>query len=147
MTTGELIKKAGLKATPQRKMVYEIMKELGHSSIDEVISRVQQQNPEITVSTVYRITDTFCEAGLLSKMKHSSEKAYYDITTEEHYHVFTDKGVIDYFDPALTEMIRNHLKGELFNDITIEKISINIIASSSRPSNEVSQQKNDFLVL
>ena len=130
MSTSELIKKAGLKATPQRKMVYEIMKELGHSSIDKVISRVQQLNPEITVSTVYRILDSFCEAGLLSKMNHLSGKAYYDITTEEHYHIFTDKGVIDYFDSELTEMIRNHLKDKLLNDITIEKISINFIASS-----------------
>ena len=51
MNTGEIIKKAGLKATPQRKMVYELMTELRHSPIDEIIARIQQQNPEITVST------------------------------------------------------------------------------------------------
>lgn len=32
------IKAVGLKATPQRRAVYEVMQELGHSSIDEINS-------------------------------------------------------------------------------------------------------------
>jgi len=106
------------------------MMELGHSSIDEIISRVQQKNPEITISTVYRILDSFYVTGLLSKMNHPSGKYYYDITPSEHHHVFTDKEVIDYVDPELTEMIINHLKSNFFKNINIEKISINIITSS-----------------
>ena len=79
MNIAEIIKKAGLKATPQRKMIYEIMTKSGHSSIDEIIEKVQQQNPEITISTVYRILDSFCEAGLLLKINHPDKKNYYDI--------------------------------------------------------------------
>ena len=127
MGTGEKIKRAGLKATPQRKMIYELMAASGHCSIDEIITKVQQQNPEITLSTVYRILDTFCMAGLLSKMNHPNGKCYYDITLSEHHHIFSDKEVIDYVDPELTEIVKNHLKGDFFKDISIEKISINII--------------------
>ena len=128
MNTGEIIKKAGLKATPQRKMVYTIMLELSHSPIDKIIERVQQQNPEITVSTVYRILDSFCEAGLLSKIKHPNGKFYFDISPMEHHHVFTDNEVIDFIDPELTEIIKERLKSELFKHLEIEKISIQITA-------------------
>ena len=37
----EIIKNAGLKITPQRKVVYEVMIELRHAAIDEIIKCVQ----------------------------------------------------------------------------------------------------------
>ena len=126
MNAGEIIKKAGLKATPQRKIVYELMMKSGHSPIDEIIAQMRQQNPEITVSTVYRILDVFCKVNLLSKMNHPNGKLYYDVTPTEHHHVFKDNEVIDYIDLELTELIKNHLKSGLFQNSDIEKISIQI---------------------
>ena len=130
MNTSEIIKKAGLKVTPQRKMVYELMTELCHSSIDELIAMLQQKDPEITVSTVYRILEAFCEAGLSSRIKNPNGKDYFDISPSEHHHVFINSEVIDYIDPELTEMIRSNLKGDLFKNLNIEKISMSIIASN-----------------
>lgn len=64
------IREAGLKLTPQRKAVYEAMTELRHAPIEEIISCVQSKDKEITLSTVYRILDSFCKAGLLSLVCH-----------------------------------------------------------------------------
>jgi len=131
MNIGKIIKEAGLKATPQRKMIYELMTELGHSSIDEIIARVQQQNPEITLSTIYRILDSFCKAGLLSKMNHPDGKCCYDVTLMEHHHVFLDDEITDYIDPELTMLIKNHLKEKSFEHLdSIEKISIQIVVNN-----------------
>jgi Fe2+ or Zn2+ uptake regulation protein len=132
MNTGEIIKRAGLKATPQRKIVYEVMTELRHTPIDEIIASVRQRNPEITVSTVYRILDAFCEVGLLSKIMHPEGKDYFDVTPSEHHHVFVNDKAIDYIDPELTELIKNNLKGDLFNNLNIERISIQIIATNKK---------------
>ena len=132
MNTGEIIKKSGLKATPQRKMIYEAMLELRHSTIDGVIAKVQQQNPEITLSTIYRILDSFYKSGLLSIMNHPNGKCYYDIMSVEHHHVFSNDEIIDYDDPELTALIKNHLKGNLFKDLDIEKISIQIITTNKK---------------
>jgi len=127
MNVGQIIKGAGLKATPQRKMIYELMTELGHSPIDEIIARIQQLSPEVTVSTVYRILDSFCKAGLLSKMNHPSGKCYYDITPTEHHHIFRGGQTIDYVDPELTALIKNHLREKSFKDLdAIENISVQI---------------------
>ena len=67
MEIREKIKSTGLKATPQRRAIYGVMKELCHCSIDEVITRIRGEHPDVTISTVYRVMDSFCEAGLLAK--------------------------------------------------------------------------------
>ncbi|MCL1936885.1 MAG: transcriptional repressor [Candidatus Azobacteroides sp.] len=133
MNTGEIIKKAGLKATLQRKTVYELMTRLGHSSIDEIIAGVRQQNPEVTISTVYRILDSFCKAGLLSKMNHPNGKYYYDITPSEHHHIFMNNEIIDYMDPELTALIKNHLKKKSFKYLdAINKVCVQISVNNEK---------------
>ena len=130
MNIGEIIKSAGLRATPQRRMIYELMTKLGHSSVDDIIGRVQQKNPEMTISTVYRIFDSFCKAGLLLKISHPSGKTYYDVNIWEHHHVLMNNEITDYVDPELTELIINHLKQKSFKHLnSIEKISLQIIVN------------------
>ena len=74
-------KDAGLKITPQRKVVYEVMMELRHAAIDEIIKCVQSKDNQITISTIYRILDSFCKANLLSLVFHPEEgKIYYDLS-------------------------------------------------------------------
>lgn len=80
------IREAGLKLTPQRKAVYEAMMELRHAPIEAIISCVQSKDKEITLSTVYRILDSFYKAGLLSQVYHpQTNKCYYDITVHSHH--------------------------------------------------------------
>ena len=59
MESTGIIKNAGLKITPQRKVVYEVMMELRHAAIDEIIKSVQSKDNEITISTIYRILLVF----------------------------------------------------------------------------------------
>ena len=67
--------------TPQRKVVYEVMMELRHAAIDEIIKCVQSKDNEITISTIYRILGSFCKANLLSLVFHPEEgKIYYDLS-------------------------------------------------------------------
>lgn len=131
MQIGNVLKEAGLKATPQRKMIYETMTELGHASIDEIIVKVQEKNPEVTLSTIYRIVDNFCKSGLLTKLSHPSGKSFYDITPYEHSHILKGNKITDYDDPELNNLIRNYLKEKSFEHLEcIEKISIQIIINN-----------------
>ena len=105
METIDNIKLAGLRITPQRKAVYEAMMELRHASIDEIIKKVQSKDGEMTVSTIYRILNSFCTANLLSNIFNpDAGKSYYDITVAEHHHVFKGEQVMDYMDDELTAL-------------------------------------------
>lgn len=111
----QAIKTAGLKVTPQRRMVYEVMQELRHASVDTVIEKVRERNPDITVSTIYRILDSFCRAkgcSLRSAIP-ADGKHYFDITVGNHHHLFDGQKIADYDDPELTRLIYRYLAGKL----------------------------------
>lgn len=127
METTDNIKNAGLKITPQRKAVYEAMMELRHATVEDIINHVQSKDGGITVSTIYRILDSFCKANLLSLVFHpDTEKCYYDITVAEHHHVFEGKQISDYMDSGLTELIRKYLKKHDFASVDIDKVQVQI---------------------
>lgn len=128
----DIIKGAGLKVTLQRKIIYEIMLSLGHATIEDIAAKVREENPEITLSTVYRILDSFCRAKLLSRVNHPDGKSYFDITPSDHHHVIVDDELIDYSDVELTKLIKKHLKGEMFDNLDISKISVQIIANRKK---------------
>lgn len=121
------IREAGLKLTPQRKAVYEAMIELRHAPIEAIISSVQSKDQEITLSTVYRILDSFCKAGLLSLVCHpETGKCYYDITVHEHHHLFDGQQIMDYEDPELTRIIQQYLENKNLVSADIGKIQVQI---------------------
>ena len=89
MQIREKIKAAGLKATPQRRAIYEIMQEVCHCPIDEVITLIKEHQPDVTVSTVYRILYSFCETGLLTTFVTAEGTTIFVITPSEHHHIHT----------------------------------------------------------
>ncbi len=126
------IREAGLKLTPQRKAVYEAMMELRHAPIEAIISCVQSKDKEITLSTVYRILDSFYKAGLLSQVYHpQTNKCYYDITVHSHHHLFYGQQIVDYENPELTQLIQQHLEKKNLVSADIEKIQVQITVNKS----------------
>ena len=131
MNTSDKMRSMGLKATPQRRLVYEIVFELCHASIEEIIAKVQLSNSEITVSTIYRILNSFCDHNLLAKIYHPNGKTYYDINTHEHQHIITlEQDLIDLDDPELTQLIRQRVTEQIGEQQQVERISIQIITSN-----------------
>ena len=127
MESRDKIKAAGLKATPQRRLVYEAMQKLCHASIDDIIASVQAVEPHITISTVYRIIESFCEANLISRFNHPNGKSYFDINPHEHHHIFTHAGdIVDVEDDELSRIIRERLQDRIDDKQTIKRISIQI---------------------
>ena len=138
METINRIREAGLKLTPQRKAVYEAMIELRHAPIETIISFVQSKDKEITLSTVYRILESFCKANLLSLVCHpETGKCYYDITVQEHHHMFDGPQIMDYDDPELTQLIRQYLADKQLDSTDIDKIQVQITLNKCLTKNDL----------
>lgn len=121
------IKEAGLKLTPQRREVYEAMMQLRHATVEDIIERVRSRNKEVTVSTIYRILDSFCSANILSFIYHpDTGKCYYDITVAEHHHLFDGTTIDDYADSELSCLIRESLERKNFSVEEIGKIQVQV---------------------
>lgn len=124
------IKEAGLKVTPQRQLVYRAVQELCHASIEQIVAKLEQTHPEITLSTVYRVLNSFCDCNLLTKVNHPNGKVYYDVNVHEHSHIITSKEeLIDIDDPELRRLVEQRLIAQIPNGEQIDKIAIQIITS------------------
>ena len=133
MNTNDKMRSKGLKVTPQRSLIYEITNELRHASIEEIIAKTQQANSEITISTIYRILNSFCEHSLLAKVNHPNGKTYYDINMHEHHHIInSEQELIDLDDPELTKLIRQKVLEQIGKNNQIDKISIQVITSTKQ---------------
>ena len=133
MEITEIISNAGVKMTPQRKVVYYVMMEVRHASIDEITKCGQSKDNEIIISTIYRILDSFCKANLLSRVFHPEVgKSYYDITVTEHHHIFGGESILDYMDEELTELIRQYLKEKNFASVDISRIQVQITINNPK---------------
>ena len=67
--------------------VYEVFKELKHATNIQILEAVQQTYPEVSATTIHRVTARLKERGKIGcapKPTNGSER--YDITPEPHHH-------------------------------------------------------------
>lgn len=123
----ENIKAAGLKLTPQRIAVYKSMMKLRHAKLETIVEDLKHEHDSLTLSTVYRVLNSFCASGLLSMVCHpDTGDCYYDINVKDHHHLFNGSSIIDYNDEELTAMVREYIQEKRPDINDIEKIQVQI---------------------
>ena len=85
--TREIIRAAGLRATPQRIAVLAVAARAGgaHLSAEDVWQRLQR-NEEMDRSTVYRVLADLTDAGLLEQVRLGDGVARFEIQEIAHHH-------------------------------------------------------------
>ena len=58
-----------------------------HPSSDEICTAVRSRNPHVSLATVHRILEQFCEVGEARKGTRLHDIARYDGNVEPHHHV------------------------------------------------------------
>ena len=119
------IRNAGLKLTPQRIAVYSAMISLRHARLEAIVKYLNEHYGRITLSTVYRVLESFCEAGLLSLVcRPDTCECYYYITASDHHHLFSGDTISDYQDEELTQLVLGYIKSKRPDIQDIEKIQV-----------------------
>lgn len=75
----------GLRMTPQRQMVLDAVRHLGHGTPEAVCTHVQRTAPAVNISTVYRTLDLLEEIGVLRHTHLGHGAPTY--SADEHPHV------------------------------------------------------------
>jgi len=82
------LKKKGLKLTPQRILITDIIHDArGHITAGEIIGRVQEQMPGVNKSTIYRTLDILEQAGCVYKTEQGNESIYHHDHEGHHHHL------------------------------------------------------------
>jgi Fur family peroxide stress response transcriptional regulator len=88
-----ILKAHGLKVTFQRLAIYQalILTNGEHPSVDFIYQHTKKSFPMISLGTVYKTLDKFCEVGLIQKVNPITETARYDTATGPHHYIICMK--------------------------------------------------------
>ena len=128
-TADRLIEK-GLKVTPQRIAILMAMNNLkNHPTADKIFEHVRQQNPNISLATVYKVLDVLVQNEIIRSVKTDRDTKRYDAIMDNHHHIyFSDSEKIeDFFDDNLTKILQNYFTENSIPNFSIEDIRLEIV--------------------
>ena len=125
----KILRRYGLKSTPQRIAVYTAMRELGHASADMVYQLASAGLTTLTVATVYNVLESFVQVGLLQRRMSSNNKMYMDVNTYNHCHLYCEETNTykDYDDPELMLLIHDHFRNKRIRGFDLDRIDVQLV--------------------
>lgn len=76
----------------QREIIYnQVMNFPTHPTAEEVYTALKQENPNLSLGTVYRNLNQLSEAGMLLKIPIADGSDRFDGRTDRHYHMICEK--------------------------------------------------------
>ena len=122
--TAQLLREKGLKVTPQRIAVYNML--LGttaHPNAEMIYKTLEPTNPTMSLATVYKTLDFFKQLGLVQELNVGESSSRYDAVVRCHPHTVCRicGRVDDLHMDALTEVARK-LVPDLDFDVECEQL-------------------------
>jgi len=115
MSCLETLKRNGLKLTPQRRLIVDIIHGAHeHISAEEIIDIVQRRMPGVNKSTIYRTLEILEQAGSIYKSESNDRFIYHHAEEGHHHHlVCTGCGKTvqcseDVFDPTARSLVKHY---------------------------------------
>lgn len=131
----ELLKKNGLKATPQRLAVHRAMMSLGHASADQVSEWISANGgAHITVASVYNILTQLTLLGVYCHRLSANNKMFFDLNTFNHIHLYdcVNHEYKDVLDEDLLGLVEAKLlKSRRYRGYKLDRVDIQIVCHPS----------------
>ena len=125
----EVLAGSGLKATHQRMVILQTLKDSKeHPSAEVIHERLKISHPTISLGTVYKTLETFVDSGLINRVNTSQGNMRYDGLTEQHDHIYctNTNEIIDFKDQELSEMITEFFKKKKISNFDLKNIRLHI---------------------
>ena len=108
-----VMRSGGRRMTQQRDVLLNVMEQAkGHLDADELYRMAREQDPRISLSTVYRTLLVLKDSGLIEELHLAEEHHHYEIKrADQHYHLVCRVcGSIEEFTSALTAQLRAEIQ-------------------------------------
>lgn len=127
----DMIRASGLKATPQRISVLNVLNQMDtHPSAEMLMKELDNQGYFMSVGTVYNILETFSQKGLILKLKDNQEVMRFDANTDFHVHIYnqSNQEIKDFFDPELETLLVNYFEKKLPEELSLNRMEVSVYA-------------------
>ncbi len=105
---GAFIQKKGLKHSRQREVIAETFYAMGgHVPVDALVARVREQDPHVSVATVYRTMKLLAECGLAIHRQFEDGQTRYERAPDRHHdHLICKRcgRIIEFENPRIEEL-------------------------------------------
>ncbi len=115
-----VLKENGIRVTPQRLGVYDVLcSENKHLTVEEIYRKIKVKFPAISLATVYTILELYARKNLVREIRITFDKSCFDGRMDSHHH-FLCKKCAKIFDidlqpcPALK---RSEVNGHLIQEL------------------------------
>ncbi|WP_313528164.1 Fur family transcriptional regulator [Anaerotignum sp.] len=132
--TAQILREKGLKVTPQRIAVYNMLLSTSeHPNAETIYKALEPTNPTMSLATVYKTLDFFKQLGLVQELNVREGSSRYDAVVKCHPHtVCTECGQVrDLYMDDLTE-IHKKLAQELDFEVECEQLILYGICADCR---------------
>ena len=83
-----LLKSKGLKVTPQRLAIFNVLYNTTcHPSAETIYNALQETHPTMSLATVYKTLDSFKKNDLVQELNVGEDSFRYDVTIASHPHL------------------------------------------------------------
>ncbi|MFQ6058543.1 MAG: Fur family transcriptional regulator [Anaerolineae bacterium] len=104
----KVLRAEGVRATPQRGLVLKIIRESnGHLDADELYRRAKEEDPHISLSTVYRTLGLLKEVGLVEERYFDKDHHHYELKPAKEHHHLICAGcgeIVEFESPLMAEL-------------------------------------------
>ncbi|HAV10586.1 MAG TPA: transcriptional repressor [Dehalococcoidia bacterium] len=92
MSCSVILKEKGLRLTPQRRLIVDIIhQDDAHLTAEEIISSVQSKMPGVNKSTIYRTLEMLEELNCVFKSEVDDKFIYHHAEEGHHHHIICRK--------------------------------------------------------
>ena len=133
-STIKLLSEHGLKITPQRIAILDVIMALNcHPTADVICDHLRINHPHISIGTIYKTLDAFLSKGIIEKVLTESDTARYDRVHDKHHHLYCaeTERVEDYFYDQLYQMVNDYLRKKRIKNFKMKDFKIQITGKFS----------------
>lgn len=131
---------SGLKATHQRIVLLNAIHIFdGHPSAENIYESVNEANPALSLSTVYRVLEDFEKAGLINKVATRKGIQRFDSNIKPHNHIYCTNthDIYDFYDDELNGLITEFFEKRSIQNFRITDIKLQVNGEKLNPYKKV----------
>ena len=134
------LSEAGLKSTHPRIVVLRELMVCGdHPTAEGIHENLKEDNPSISLGSVYRVLDVLVDAGLIQRVSVRSGSKRYDANMSPHGHFYCleSNKIQDFYDEELYGLINDFFRKKRIKNFKIKEIKLQVNGERIDPELDV----------
>jgi Fe2+/Zn2+ uptake regulation proteins len=134
----------GLRMTPQRQLVLDAIRDLGHATPEQICSQVQRAAPAVNITTVYRTLDLMERIGLVQHTHLGHGAPTYSEQEHQHVHLVCHScGEITETPTDLLDDLAGRLRSEFGFELNVSHLALSGLCRTCHDAAELDTPELD----